>query len=145
MAKQSSHVCSESELLERLDHAVFGNDKPGLVVDMAKVHEKLDALKNILNFIKWGVAITCTVAIGWGTIIVADHFTVKDFPNEYATKEYMLQTLGEFQRQTQILENATLNTKEDIVDIRETLNQNNIFMKRYTTTRGVKQPDTFKK
>jgi len=145
MAKQQTHSCSKEAIITKIEHAVLGNDKPGLILDMALAHEKLDTIASMLNFFKWGIAISITIAVGWGTIIVSDHFTVKKMPDEYAKKEYLLQVLVEFQQQTQILENAQINTKEDVIELRKALNENNEFIRRFTTTRGTTQKETFTK
>jgi hypothetical protein len=144
--------CSEMDKIidlkgdvNELKRAVYGNGKPGLLEDMIHVHEKLDALKGVLTFIKWGTSIFCTIALAWGVIIIADHYTVRDFPDQYATKQYMLQVLNEMQKQTQILENGNLNNKEDIQEIRKDLNENYKFWHDMNVTREDKLDEPIKR
>jgi hypothetical protein len=57
----------------------------------------------------------------------------------YASKEYEMQALKEFQDQARILQNAVINTQEDFDNLRDSLNNHYYFWKAMNATRDSNQ------
>jgi hypothetical protein len=142
MEKTLYHECTQKEIITKLDHSVHGNAKPGLVVDTAIMRDTLNAIfikqKNISGWIKWGISLCFVALVSAFAMNVNDHYKVERFPDTYASKQYMMQVLTEFQKQTQILENADLHTKEDIIEVRKQIDINSTLLKTMNMSRGGK-------
>ena len=152
MAKLNGYHCDKEAEIATLKTEMDGfkklmtdNGHEGIPTVLHRIVNAMEAAnKRKANAWKWVIPL----AVFLSTLLVGvanDHYILKNAPDHYASKEYLLQVLTEFQQQTQILENATINNTEDIIELRKALNDNNEFLKRYTLTRGVAQKDTFTK
>jgi hypothetical protein len=124
---KSDKIDNLDERMDRVDHAIFGNAKPGFITIIPLMDEKLNSIisnqkklaveikerqNNIAGWVKSTVAIFVTL-LGIGVIMF---IKIEKFPYEYVAKAQFNQWADELREQTKIFQNIALDVSVGKLD-----------------------------